>query len=101
MGNSSVHFYRYIDDEKEAAAMPRRFWQLVLENGARDSRLLTGYELLQSFEGAWVYADAILCQLREVKRPPAWSLIAWPNNWMWFSLGRYVSLYLPIADPPT
>ena len=101
MGESTAHFYQRILQCEEAAALPRRSWKLVLVKGATGEDLFAAYELLRAYEGAWIYADAILCRLREVKKPPAWTLIAWPDNWMWFPLGRRVSIYLPLADPPT
>lgn len=93
--------YLKINSHVEASAIPRKAWELVAPRTDNPGSLLTAYQILKPFEGYWIMADAIICQLQECKPFPKFSLIHWPNNggsWMWFPIGKWIGLYLPRSD---
>lgn len=77
-------------------------WQLIYPKSVvfNDAPDIEAVQLLEKFIGLWVMADAVICQIRSIDTPPLWSCIYWPDSggsWMYFSLGKYVSIYLPIS----
>jgi len=81
--------YLKIADREEAKALPRESWKLI--KGKKIS-------LLKSFEGFWIKADAIICQLKTVNRSTKWVCLYWPDaggNWLFVPL-ELVDIYLPL-----
>jgi len=92
--------YRKCSSAAEANAIPRGQWEPIARNGAPTGEIAEAATLLVGFEGCWVRADGIICELRELKVPPGWTLLCWKDSWHWCTLGRCFTIYLPLAAPP-
>lgn len=101
MARRTAERYRKVLTRTEALVIPRREWRVVIASGAGEEEIRRAYRILKSLEGCVVMADAVLCWLEYVKLPPGWTLVSWAEpGWMWFPLGRCVSISLPRTDPP-
>lgn len=78
---------------------PETKWELVHSPFSPPEETERAYLILKEFEGCWIKADAIGARLISIKRPPAWTLLAWNNSWHWCAMNVFFSLYLPLAEP--
>ena len=74
MEELAIGRYRKIFEEQEAKNVARERWESVLPSFVTTQEIAAGLEILSSFEGCCVRADAILGHLVSVKPPPGFSL---------------------------
>ncbi len=72
-------------------------WERVLLKIGNKQKMEELCVLLKHFEGCFVKVDGIICKLKKVEIPPAWSCILFDDGGLqWFALGSYFDIYLPL-----